>query len=134
MCGIAGILNLNREPVDRTLVERMTDVIEHRGPDAAGQYVDGHVGLGNRRLAIIDLSPAGSQPMVTDSGDLVVTYNGEIYNFRELRADLERLGRRFRSRSDTEVLLQAYEEWGESCLDRFNGMFAFAVWNRRREE
>jgi asparagine synthase (glutamine-hydrolysing) len=134
MCGIAGILNLSGAPADRTLVERMTDAIEHRGPDAEGQYVEGNVGLGNRRLAIIDLSPAGSQPMTSESGDLVVTYNGEIYNFRELRAELERLGRNFRSRSDTEVLLQAYEEWGESCLDRFNGMFAFAIWDRRRRE
>jgi asparagine synthase (glutamine-hydrolysing) len=134
VCGIAGILNLDRRPVERALIKRMTDAIAHRGPDAEGRLVDGHVGLGNRRLAIIDLSPAGAQPMTTESGDLVVTYNGEIYNFRELRAELERLGRRFRSRSDTEVLLQAYEEWGEACLDRFNGMFAFAVWDRRRRE
>jgi asparagine synthase (glutamine-hydrolysing) len=134
VCGIAGILNLDHRPVEPALVKRMTDAIAHRGPDGDGQHVDGHVGIGNRRLAIIDLSPAGAQPMTSESGDLVLTYNGEIYNFRELRSELEGLGRRFRSRSDTEVLLQAYEEWGEACLNRLNGMFAFAVWDRRRRE
>ncbi len=109
----------------------MTDAIAHRGPDGEGQWIEGNVGLGHRRLAIIDLSPAGHQPMV--SGDLryVLSYNGEIYNFRELRAELETQGCAFRSRTDTEVLLNAVITWGiEKALQRFNGMFAFALWDR----
>jgi asparagine synthase (glutamine-hydrolysing) len=134
MCGIVGVLNLDGEPVDRGLLERMTDAIAHRGPDAEGCFLDAQVGLGNRRLAIIDLSPVGAQPIANEDGRLVLTYNGEIYNFRELRRVLEQAGHRFRSRTDTEVVLHAYEEWGEACLDRFNGMFAFALWDGRRDE
>jgi asparagine synthase (glutamine-hydrolysing) len=133
MCGIAGVLNFNAEPVAREAVKRMTDAVAHRGPDGEGVFVDGNVGLGHRRLSIIDLSPAGRQPMATGDGRYVVTYNGELYNFRELRAELEALGRRFRSRSDTEVLVEAWGEWGVEALDRFNGMFAFAVWDRREK-
>lgn len=129
MCGVAGIVNRDGRPVERATVERMTDAIAHRGPDGEGQYVDGAVGLGNRRLAVIDLSPAGAQPMQNERGDVTITYNGEIYNFRELRAELESAGRRFRSRSDTEVVLQAYEEWGPAFVERLNGMFAFAIWD-----
>lgn len=131
MCGIAGIVNLDGSPVERELVRRMTDAIAHRGPDGDGQHVDGGVGLGNRRLAIIDLSPLGAMPMATEDGDHVITYNGELYNFRELRHELEGLGHRFRSRTDTEVVLRAYVEWGERCVERFNGMFAFAIHDRR---
>src|SRR4051812_12791435 len=112
----------------------MTDAIAHRGPDGEGQHIDSAVGLGNRRLAIIDLSAAGAQPMPNERGDVAITYNGEVYNFRELRHDLERLGRRFRSRSDTEVVLQAYEEWGPSFVERLNGMFALAIWDARTRE
>jgi len=129
VCGVAGIVNRDGRPVERATVERMTDAIAHRGPDGEGQYVDGAVGLGNRRLAVIDLSPAGAQPMQNERGDVTITYNGEIYNFRELRAELESAGRRFRSRSDTEVVLQAYEEWGPAFVERLNGMFAFAIWD-----
>ncbi|HKA00265.1 MAG TPA: hypothetical protein VKE70_27330, partial [Candidatus Solibacter sp.] len=111
----------------RETLMRMTDAIAHRGPDGEGYYTDGPVGLGHRRLAIIDLSPNGKQPMATPDGRFVVTYNGEIYNFRELRTELEALGRRFSTRSDTEVLLAAWSEWREKSLDKFNGMFAFAV-------
>jgi asparagine synthase (glutamine-hydrolysing) len=133
MCGIAGVCNLNGEPVPSGLLKRMTDVIAHRGPDGEGLYTDGPVGLGHRRLAIIDLSPTGHQPMANVTGEIVITYNGEIYNFQKLRVELEALGYQFHSRSDTEVIIHAYEEWGEACLDRFNGMFAFAIWDRPQQ-
>jgi asparagine synthase (glutamine-hydrolysing) len=131
MCGIAGVLNLNAEPVARETVKRMTDAVAHRGPDGEGVYTDRAVGLGHRRLAIIDLSPAGHQPMLSSDERYALTYNGEIYNFRELRAELETLGHRFRSRTDSEVLLYAYAQWGKNALDRLNGMFAFAIWDRQ---
>lgn len=134
MCGIAGIFNLNGEPVAPVLLRRMTDAIAHRGPDSEGFYIDSFIGLGHRRLAIIDLTPAGHQPMATVRNQHVITYNGEIYNFQELRIELEALGYRFRSRTDTEVALYAYQEWGEKCLDRFNGMFAFAIWDKTKQE
>jgi asparagine synthase (glutamine-hydrolysing) len=130
MCGIVGVVS-GDGPVSTELLQVMTDVIAHRGPDDDGVYTDGRVGLGNRRLAIIDLSAAGHQPMVDDTGELVLTFNGEIYNFRELRAELERLGHRFRSKTDTEVVLRSYAEWGEESFTRFNGMFALAIWDRR---
>jgi asparagine synthase (glutamine-hydrolysing) len=131
MCGIAGVCNLNGEAVSAGLLKRMTDVIAHRGPDGEGHYTDGPIGLGHRRLAIIDLSPAGQQPMASVSGDVVITYNGEIYNFQKLRVELEALGYQFHSRTDTEVIVHAYEEWGEKCIDYFNGMFAFAIYDRK---
>ncbi|MGQ9581650.1 MAG: asparagine synthase (glutamine-hydrolyzing) [Armatimonadota bacterium] len=132
MCGIVGVCNLNGEPVPAGLLKRMTDIIAHRGPDGEGYYTDGPVGLGHRRLAIIDLSPAGQQPMANETGDVIITYNGEIYNFQKLRVELEALGHHFHSRTDTEVVVHAYEEWGDECLDCFNGMFAFAIWDRPR--
>lgn len=131
MCGIAGILNLDDAPASPVLLKRMTDAVAHRGPDGEGQFVDGALGLGHRRLAIIDLSPGGRQPMATADGRYVVSYNGELYNFQELRAELQALGHAFRSRSDTEVLLAAWAEWGSKALNRFNGMFAFALWDKR---
>lgn len=134
MCGIAGIFNLNGEPVSPVLLRRMTDAIAHRGPDGEGFYTDSFIGLGHRRLAIIDLSPAGHQPMLTAEGQLAISYNGEIYNFQELRAELEGLGHQFRSRTDTEVVLHAYKQWGDACVSRFNGMFAFAIWDKKRQE
>ena len=134
MCGIAGIYNLNREPVSSVLLRKMTDSIAHRGPDSEGFYTDNFIGLGHRRLAIIDLSTAGNQPMTTRDGQLTISYNGEVYNFRELRAELESLGHQFRSRTDTEVVLYAYKEWGLDCLKRFNGMFAFAIWDKNLQE
>jgi len=132
MCGIVGICNLHGEPVPSGLVDRLTALIAHRGPDGEGVYTDGPVGLGHRRLAIIDLTPAGSQPMANETGDLVLDYNGEIYNFQQLRLELESLGHRFHSRTDSEVVVHAYEEWGSACVKRFDGMFAFAVWDRNR--
>lgn len=134
MCGITGILNLSGEPVSSVLLRRMTDAIAHRGPDGEGFYTDNVVGLGHRRLAIIDPSPAGHQPMITEDGKYALIYNGEVYNFQELRLRLESLGHQFRSRTDTEVVLRAYVEWGEECVKHFNGMFAFAIWNKTRQE
>lgn len=131
MCGIAGIVHLNGAPAEHASLQQMTDAVAHRGPDGEGQYVEGPVGLGHRRLAIIDLSPAGRQPMATEDNRYILIYNGEIYNFQELRVELEALGARFRSRTDTEVLLKAYAQWGEGCLKRFNGMFAFAILDRQ---
>ena len=130
MCAIAGIYDRSGPP-DAFAVERMVAVLRHRGPDDSGVLVDGPVALGNCRLAILDLSAAGHQPMQDAGGRFVITYNGEIYNYVELRAELERAGERFRSGTDTEVLLRAYALWGEDCLPRLNGMFAFAVYDRQ---
>lgn len=129
MCGVAGVLNFNGRSPAPEVLQRMTDAIKHRGPDGEGHFIKGPVGLGHRRLAILDLSPAGKQPMVTDDGRFVLSYNGEIYNFQQLRKELQELGYQFRSRTDSEVLLNAYVEWGEKCLTKFNGMFAFALWD-----
>jgi asparagine synthase (glutamine-hydrolysing) len=134
VCGIAGVLDRSGGPVPLRVLRRMSDAIAHRGPDGEGQMADGPVGLANRRLAIIDPHPAGDMPMASASGNLVITYNGEIYNFLELRAELERLGHRFRTRTDTEVALAAYETWGPASVERFNGMFALAIWDRGRRE
>ena len=132
MCGIAGVVNFSGEPASREVLKRMTDAIAHRGPDGEGWHAAGGVGLGNRRLAIIDLSDKGRQPMCNETGDVAVTYNGEIYNFRELRTQLANRGHRFVSSTDTEVIVHGYEEWGDACVDRFNGMFAFALADARR--
>jgi asparagine synthase (glutamine-hydrolysing) len=134
MCGIAGALDRSGASIPIALLRRMSDVIAHRGPDGEGQYADGPVGLANRRLAIIDPRPEGDQPMIDATGDFVITYNGELYNYRELRIELERAGRRFRNGTDTEVALNAYAQWGTSCVERFNGMFGLAIWDRRRRE
>jgi asparagine synthase (glutamine-hydrolysing) len=112
----------------------MTDAIAHRGPDGEGHYIDGALGLGHRRLAIIDLSPAGHQPMASEDGRYVIAYNGEVYNFNELRVELEALGYRFHSRTDSEVVLKSLAQWGEKALNRFNGMFALALWDKREKE
>jgi len=112
----------------------MTDAIAHRGPDGEGFYMDNFIGLGHRRLAILDLTPAAHQPMATAQNQYVITYNGEVYNFRELRTELETLGHQFRSCSDTEVVLYAYMEWGAECLNKFNGHFAFAIWDKLKQE
>jgi asparagine synthase (glutamine-hydrolysing) len=131
VCGIAGVLSRRGGPVADELLKRMSDVIAHRGPDGEGQFAEGAVGLANRRLAIIDPVPESGMPMESTSGDLVITYSGEIYNFRELRGRLERSGHRFRTRTDTEVAMAAYAEWGPDCVEHFNGMYAFAIWDRR---
>lgn len=134
MCGIAGFVNLSGAPAEPLLVRRMTDAIAHRGPDGEGQWVEGNVALGHRRLAVIDLSPAGQQPMVSADHRFVLSYNGEVYNFQELRAELQAKGYWFRSKTDSEVVLYALAEWGEKAVGRFNGMFAFAMWDRQRQE
>jgi asparagine synthase (glutamine-hydrolysing) len=135
MCGICGYVTDEREAPGRSLLEAMTARLEHRGPDDGAVWVGGatgtSVGLGARRLAVIDLSERGRMPMRTADGALRIVYNGEVYNFRELRAELESLGHGFRSETDTEVVLNAYREWGEGCLARLNGMFAFAIWDER---
>ena len=124
---------MNREPVSLANLNRMIDAISHRGPDGEGFYADGFIGLGHRRLAIIDLSSAGKQPMTNETGNVIITYNGEIYNFRELRKELEASGHQFNSHTDTEVVIHAYEEWGEKCVTYFNGMFAFAIWDKQNQ-
>jgi asparagine synthase (glutamine-hydrolysing) len=131
MCGIAGLIHCNRAAVSPVTLQRMTDAIAHRGPDGQGHWIEGHVGIGHRRLAIIDLSPAGHQPMVNADHRYVLSYNGEVYNYRELRTELEALGYWFRSSSDSEVVLNALAAWGVEALSRFNGMFALALWDRR---
>jgi asparagine synthase (glutamine-hydrolysing) len=131
MCGIAGLINLDGAPVSQPVLQRMTDAVAHRGPDGEGHWIEANVGLGHRRLAIIDLSPAGHQPMVSADQRYVLSYNGEVYNFGELRAELEARGHGFRSKTDAEVVLYALVEWGTAALDRFNGMFAFAFWDRK---
>lgn len=133
MCGICGIVNFNAtEPVDRQLVERMTDAQAHRGPDDFGYFVEANAGLGHRRLSIIDLS-GGKQPIFNEDGSVVVIFNGEIYNFADLTADLVSRGHHFKTRSDTETIVHAYEEYGDNCMREFRGMFAFAIWDRRRK-
>jgi asparagine synthase (glutamine-hydrolysing) len=132
MCGIAGKLWFDpARPVDRDLLVRMTDRVSHRGPDSSGYYVNGGVGLGHRRLSVIDLV-SGDQPLGNEDGSVQVIFNGEIYNFAEVRQALEERGHQFRTRSDTEVIAHGFEEWGQECVTRFRGMFAFAAWDARR--
>ncbi len=135
MCGIAGIFNLrDTSPVALGTVERMVDELVHRGPDARGAAVyDGGAALGHTRLSILDLRSEANQPFELDDGELAITYNGEIFNYVELRRELEQRGRRFRTTCDTEVLLQAYAEWGDRAVERLNGMWAFAILDRRRD-
>lgn len=132
MCGFAGWFRLDVPAADRmSLLRRMSATIAHRGPDDHGTYIDDHVGLGFQRLSIVDLN-GGHQPMSATSGQVVVTFNGEIFNHVELRDELIRIGRQFRTRSDTEVILQLYEQWGTEGLTRLNGMFAIALWDKAR--
>ena len=133
MCGIVGILNLNgASQIDKTILNNMNESQLHRGPDAGGLHIEDHVGLGHRRLSIIDLS-SGKQPMANEDGSVMVTFNGEIYNFPELSDRLKAAGHVFRTHSDTEVIVHAWEEWGEACVNQFRGMFAFAVWDRNKQ-
>jgi asparagine synthase (glutamine-hydrolysing) len=133
MCGIAGIYSLNNSPVSIETLKRFTDSMFHRGPDGAGYelFDNETLGLGQRRLSILDLSEKGKQPMSYVDGRYWITYNGEIFNFIEVREELQQLGHAFKSDTDTEVILAAYTEWGKSCLDKFNGMWAFAIWDER---
>ncbi|MFN8059577.1 MAG: asparagine synthase (glutamine-hydrolyzing) [Vicinamibacterales bacterium] len=132
MCGIAGVWQFDGAPVSKDGLARMTTALRHRGPDDAGVWTDGPIGLGHRRLSIIDTSQAAHQPIANEDGSIHLTYNGEIYNFAPLRDELAAKGHRFQSRTDSEVIVHAYEEWGTAAVERFNGMFAFALWDARR--
>src|SRR3989454_10180935 len=130
MCGIAGIVKRDpRETVDEARLKRMRDVLRHRGPDGEGLLLDGPVGLGHCRWAIVDVA-GGHQPMANEDGTVWIIFNGEIYNHAALRPELEARGHRYRTRSDTETILHLYEEEGERCVERLQGMFAFAIWDR----
>ena len=133
MCGIAGVLQLDGRPISEEKTLAMARSMAHRGPDDEGTYVSGPVGLAHRRLSIIDLSPAGHQPMFNEDGSVAIVYSGELYNYRELRPELETAGHRFRSQSDTEVLVHAWEQWGAASLERFNGHFAIAIWDANKQ-
>ncbi len=134
MCGITGIFDTRgRGEIPRDLLSRMNETQFHRGPDEGGLHTEPGVGLAHRRLSIIDLS-SGQQPLFNEDGTVVVTYNGEIYNFPELTGELKAHGHRFRTHCDTEVIVHAWEEWGEACVERFRGMFAFAIWDRNRQK
>ncbi|MCL6556219.1 MAG: amidotransferase 1, exosortase A system-associated [Burkholderiales bacterium] len=133
MCGIAGIFDLQgSRPIDRALLERMNERQHHRGPDETGLHLEPGLGLAHKRLAIIDLA-GGQQPLFNEDGSVVVVFNGEIYNFNELARALTAAGHVFRTHCDTEVIVHAWEEWGEQCVERFRGMFAFALWDRNRQ-
>ena len=132
MCGICGIYRVDGGPVDLESLGRMTSVIQHRGPDGAGSYVADGIGLGHRRLSIIDIA-GGSQPVTNEDESLHLIFNGEIYNYIELREDLVKRGHVFKTRSDTEVIVHAYEAWGLDCVSQFNGIFAFALWDSKRK-
>jgi asparagine synthase (glutamine-hydrolysing) len=136
MCGINGELIFNgRDRVDLAILQATRDTIAHRGPDDAGAWINptGQVGLGSRRLSIVDLSPAGHMPMSNEDGTIWITFNGEIYNHAKLRAGLERRGHRYRSRTDTETIVHLYEEMGERCVEQLDGMFAFAIWDENKQ-
>lgn len=133
MCGITGIVNLNKKPVDKVILAKMTRILSHRGPDDEGIFIEKNIGLGHRRLSIIDLTKAGHQPMFYDNKNLTIVYNGEIYNYLEIRADLVKKGYKFKSQTDTEVIMAAYQEWGVDCLNRFNGMWAFAIYDQKKD-
>ena len=132
MCGIAGVLDTSGAPVSDAALKRMTDCVAHRGPDGEGHYAFGPMGLGHRRLAIIDLTEAAHEPMSNEDGSVVLIFNGEVYNFQELRLELQSLGHRFKSQGDAEVVVHGYEAWGEAVVEHLNGMFAFALFDRRK--
>ncbi|MGZ3866101.1 MAG: asparagine synthase (glutamine-hydrolyzing) [Bacteroidia bacterium] len=136
MCGIAGIWHLNKRPLETEKLKRFTDSMEHRGPDGSGYHVfeDVQLGFGHRRLSILDLSEAGKQPMSFADGRYWITYNGEVYNFLELKSELEKLGYSFKTDSDTEIILAAYHKWGKECLKKFNGMWAIAIYDTQEQK
>ena len=133
MCGIAGIVASDRLHADeRARLPLMRDVITHRGPDDAGLFFDEQAGLAHRRLSIVDLAQ-GHQPLGNEDGTIQVVFNGEIYNHAEIRPELEAHGHVYRTRCDTETIVHAYEQWGDACVERFRGMFAFAIWDAKRQ-
>ena len=132
MCGICGVVSFQPNiPVDQSVLKRMNDSIRHRGPDDEGYYQDAQASLAMRRLSIIDLH-TGQQPISNETGDVWVVYNGEIYNFKDVRAELERRGHTFKTQTDTEIIVHAYEEYGDECVKHFNGMFAISLWDARK--
>lgn len=133
MCGIVGIIRFDEKPIKKEELQTMMQVIKHRGPDDEGVFIDGHVGLGHVRLSILDLSSAGKQPMSDSTGRYTIIQNGESYNYIELREELKALGYKFTTQTDTEVLLNGYIEWGESVLDKLNGMFALAIYDKEKQ-
>ena len=134
MCGIAGYTTYNnKEKASQETLSQMGQAILHRGPDAGGYFIDDNVGLCHRRLSIIDLSSAGNQPMTSHDSDFVIVFNGEIYNFLELRAELLEQNYPFKTHTDTEVILALYQQYGQNCLDKLNGMFAFAIWDIKKQ-
>lgn len=133
MCGIVGIIRFDEKPIKKAELQTMMQVIKHRGPDDEGTFMDGHVGLGHVRLSILDLSSAGKQPMTDPTGRFTIIQNGESYNYIELREELKALGYKFTTQTDTEVLLNGYIEWGESVLDKLNGMFALAIYDKEKQ-
>ena len=130
MCGIAGFIYKNKNDVEQAVLKKMTDAITHRGPDSEGQFVEDNIGLGHRRLSIIDLSEDGKQPMESHDGRFVITFNGEIYNYVELKEVLVKQGAEFANKTDTEVIMEAYRFWGSEAFNRFNGMWAFCIYDR----
>ena len=134
MCGIAGIFDTRgKDSPPEDLIRRMTDALTHRGPDESGIHRERGLAFGHRRLSIIDIA-SGQQPLFNDDRSAAIVFNGEVYNFAELRPELEKLGYRFHTHSDTEVILRAWEAWGPACVDRLRGMFAFAIWDQRRTQ
>src|SRR5512132_2585926 len=132
MCGIAGIVAADRLHADeRARLTDMRDVLSHRGPDDAGMFTDAQGGLAHRRLSIVDLA-SGHQPLANEDETIWIVFNGEIYNHRDIRAELEAAGHRYRTQSDTETIVHAYEQWGDECVHRLRGMFAFAIWDSAR--
>src|SRR2546429_506228 len=136
MCGICGEVRFNGGRVDPPVVAAMRDQLVHRGPDSAGLYVapDGSAALGFRRLAIIDLSSSANQPLSNEDGSVQLVYNGEIYNYAPLREDLLKRGHTFRSHGDSETIVHLYEEYGPSCIEKLDGMFALAIWDQRQKQ
>ena len=134
MCGIAGLINLDGKSIDPNILKAMTDAVAHRGPDGEGQWIAGPIGIGHRRLAVIDLSSQASQPMISNNKRYVLSYNGEIYNFLEIRKELEKKGYKFYSNSDTEVVLNAIIEWNSNALLKFNGMFSLCFWDNETKK
>lgn len=132
MCGICGIISFTDKPIEENRILKIINTIKHRGPDDEGYFIDNKIGLGHVRLSIIDLTEAGHQPMYSNDNNYVIVYNGELYNYLELKKELSS-GYEFISSTDTEVILAAYREWGEKCLSRFNGMFAFAIYDKQKE-
>ena len=134
MCGISGIVNQDRSEVSKSDIKRMNDLIIHRGPNSEGYFFDKNLALAHRRLSILDLCSDGNQPIHFSgkNGEYVIVYNGEIYNYIELRQELKKKGYEFKSNTDTEVILASYDCWGKSCVDKFNGMWAFAIYDKAK--